>query len=333
MKVRRVDYFPDDFLVGVSGMPLDEIGAYWVTCSLIYSRGGPIPNDDNWIAGILKCNPRTWRAIRDRLMKRSKLRLTPEGMITNGRAETELNRRRTHAESASKAARIRFEREVKGGRNQPERGSNEVPNSPNGLSVPGQNNDLGYAAASGAAFPTASSQQPAAFSHQPSAYSQQPGAAAAGEGVPSPAGAVPLANWHAIGERACDAAGIDPTRIAVDFAVVIGWLKAGHDPDTVIIPAIRSVAARTGYKPARSLGYFSRAIADWAERAAAAPPAAPDCKPESDEWYDRIVVTWLRTGVWSTRAGPSPGERGCRVPHRIFERHGVDPATGQRRAA
>jgi uncharacterized protein YdaU (DUF1376 family) len=46
-KIRRIDYSPDEFLVGVAGMSAEEIGVYWVIVSLIYSSGGPIPVDDD----------------------------------------------------------------------------------------------------------------------------------------------------------------------------------------------------------------------------------------------------------------------------------------------
>lgn len=44
------------------------------------------------------------------------------------------------------------------------------------------------------------------------------------------------------------------------------------------------------------------------------------------EWY---VKRWLTNqSTWSRRAGPEPGQPGCRVPAAVFEKHGIDPATG-----
>jgi hypothetical protein len=42
MKVRRIDFSPDEFLVGTRGMTNAEVGLYWRACSLIYSHGGPV---------------------------------------------------------------------------------------------------------------------------------------------------------------------------------------------------------------------------------------------------------------------------------------------------
>ena len=66
MKLRRIDFYPDDFLVGVAGMTPEQIGVYWVINSLIYSSGGPIPEDDERIFRLVNCRPsKTKRIIND----------------------------------------------------------------------------------------------------------------------------------------------------------------------------------------------------------------------------------------------------------------------------
>lgn len=54
MKVRTVNFSPDEFLVGVTGLRASEVGFYWVICSLIYSSGGAIPQDDERIFRVLQ---------------------------------------------------------------------------------------------------------------------------------------------------------------------------------------------------------------------------------------------------------------------------------------
>jgi uncharacterized protein YdaU (DUF1376 family) len=44
-KVRRVDFSPDEWIAGTRELTMEERGAYWDVCALIYSRGGPIPDD------------------------------------------------------------------------------------------------------------------------------------------------------------------------------------------------------------------------------------------------------------------------------------------------
>lgn len=46
MKIRRIDFSPDEFLVGIAGMPAEEIGVYWVICALLYSTGRSISIND-----------------------------------------------------------------------------------------------------------------------------------------------------------------------------------------------------------------------------------------------------------------------------------------------
>ena len=49
MKIRRVNYSPDEFLAAISSLTVEEIGFYWVCCTLIYSKRGPIDADSVWL--------------------------------------------------------------------------------------------------------------------------------------------------------------------------------------------------------------------------------------------------------------------------------------------
>src|SRR5690242_7600440 len=69
-KVRRIDFSPDEFLSGVHDLTLEQIGAYWMVCSLIYSRSERIPNDDHWIARFLRVDIRKWRRIKAVLLQK-----------------------------------------------------------------------------------------------------------------------------------------------------------------------------------------------------------------------------------------------------------------------
>lgn len=54
-------------------------------------------------------------------------------------------------------------------------------------------------------------------------------------------------------------------------------------------------------------------------------------EPPAINW-DWHLKRWLTNqSTWSFRtAGPEPGHPGCRVPPEMFEKHGIDPATGVR---
>lgn len=99
--------FPDNFLGGISGMTLEEKGAYGVVIDMIYQRGGPIEDEPRYIAGICNCSVRKWNAIRQRLLDLGKIYLV-DGHLMNERAAIEL-------EKAAKVAREHAENGAKGG--------------------------------------------------------------------------------------------------------------------------------------------------------------------------------------------------------------------------
>ena len=74
---------------------------------LMYVRGGPVPDEPRYIAGVCNCSVRKWNAIRQRLIDLGKIAVV-DGLLTNARAEKEL-------ENAAKDARELAENGAKGG--------------------------------------------------------------------------------------------------------------------------------------------------------------------------------------------------------------------------
>lgn len=108
-----------DFIHGTMMLTLEEKGAYSLCLDLIYDRGGPIPDDARWLAGVCGVSIRKWNVIRERLVSIGKLTIE-NGLISNSRAvfelvSTELSSRE-RAESGSKGGRKRAENEA--GRNE-----------------------------------------------------------------------------------------------------------------------------------------------------------------------------------------------------------------------
>lgn len=99
-----------DALTGFMALTLEERGAYQTLLDLIYDRGGPIMDDERLLAGYMKCSLRKWRAIRDELIAKRKIRITRDGHIHNDRAEKEI-------ENNAKTSRKLAESGSKGGRN------------------------------------------------------------------------------------------------------------------------------------------------------------------------------------------------------------------------
>lgn len=99
--------FPDNFIAGTVGMTLEEKGAYSLVLDLIYVRGGPVPDEPRYIAGVCNCSVRKWNAIRARLIELGKIEAV-DGVLINRRAEKEI-------EMSSESARERAESGRKGG--------------------------------------------------------------------------------------------------------------------------------------------------------------------------------------------------------------------------
>jgi len=119
--------FPDNFIAGTVGLTLEEKGAYSLVLDLIYVRGGPVPDEPRYIAGVCNCSVRKWNAIRQRLIDLGKIAAI-DGRLMNPRAEKEL-------EISAKTAEERAESGSKGG----------VKSAEN-RDVRSKSNDLGQAA-------------------------------------------------------------------------------------------------------------------------------------------------------------------------------------------
>ncbi|MFN3352941.1 MAG: YdaU family protein [Brevundimonas sp.] len=105
-----------DFVLGTMALSLEEKGAYSLCLDLIYDRGGPIPDDARWLAGMCGVSLRKWGALRDRLIATGKLAVV-EGCLSNARAEREIaeaaDASRDHAENGAKGGRKRAENAAK----------------------------------------------------------------------------------------------------------------------------------------------------------------------------------------------------------------------------
>jgi uncharacterized protein YdaU (DUF1376 family) len=128
-KIRRVDFSPAEWLAGTSSLTFEQQGLYWTVCALIYDQGAPVKNDPKWIArrAADAGSARTRRLLAE-LIAAKKLRLTDDGRLTNGRAESELAAskfRIKRAKNASEVARNSRESQKKN----PEK-SNEINEAP-----------------------------------------------------------------------------------------------------------------------------------------------------------------------------------------------------------
>jgi len=109
-----------DFIHGTLGLTLEEKGAYSLCLDLIYDHGGPIPDDERWLAGVCGVSTRKWRVLRDRLLETGKLVMNGD-RLSNSRAEKEIENTakitRKLVESGAKGGRTRAENDARSNEN------------------------------------------------------------------------------------------------------------------------------------------------------------------------------------------------------------------------
>ncbi len=100
-------FYADDWLTGTMDITLEEEGAYLRVVALIFSKEGPIPDNDRWLAGMCRISVRKWRIIKKCLVESGKIDI--EGnLISNARASKELRERAENSLKASRAADERW---------------------------------------------------------------------------------------------------------------------------------------------------------------------------------------------------------------------------------
>jgi uncharacterized protein YdaU (DUF1376 family) len=100
-KVRRINFYPDEWISGTTTLKADQRGCYITLLAMLYSRGKPVPDHDRDIA--LSCNVTVdkWRSIREVLLAKGKIFVTEDGEhLSNKRAETELEKASNRIEKA-----------------------------------------------------------------------------------------------------------------------------------------------------------------------------------------------------------------------------------------
>lgn len=98
---------PRAAILGMAVLTLEERGAYNTILDLIYLNDGALRDDQAQICDWLKCDPRTWRRIRARLIDLEKL-YVHGGMLRNQRADDETTQALRRVQVATEAADKRW---------------------------------------------------------------------------------------------------------------------------------------------------------------------------------------------------------------------------------
>ena len=312
-KIAYVNLYHDDFLTGIDELTPDERGVYLTICLRIWSRGGPLPDDDSLLSRWSNCSTRKFRTIKNALIEKGKIEVKARE-IRQTRAELELEKalrtkdkaRENGAEGGKKTA----EHRQKGQSNQQNTGSDPMSFA---------TSDPGSKTGSKTTSDPSSSQS----------QSQNQNKLASSSSV-VPMGlleeVLALAGLHRLLRDAAGAPGL----LAEPGKILAEWTSAGLTRER-IIAVVKSVVDRPGFKGVRSIGYFTSAMRD--EAAKPAPKAEPDwvammpkgCKldpkflTDTDKRWLVRLGHFRENGQWiDTQWGPKPGEPGCCVPRYIL---------------
>lgn len=95
---------PDAALSGMSGLTMQERGAYNTIIDLLYSRDGVVPDDDDMIRRVQGCHGNEWRAVKAKLIAKGKI-WVKDGFLKAKRVDSVLH----EAEDFSETQRVRVE--------------------------------------------------------------------------------------------------------------------------------------------------------------------------------------------------------------------------------
>lgn len=103
-------------LEGMRRLTLEQRGAYNTLLDLIYSRGGPVPDDDRWLAGYMGVSVRKWLIIRADLISAGRI-VAREGrqgpVLSDELAEIEIEKQTTRRRVNAESGRIGGEKSSK----------------------------------------------------------------------------------------------------------------------------------------------------------------------------------------------------------------------------
>jgi uncharacterized protein YdaU (DUF1376 family) len=98
---------PRAALTGMRGLSLEERGAYNTILDLLYCHDGALQDDPQEICHELRCNVRTWRRIKARLLELGKL-YVHAGCLHNERADDEIAKAQSLVKLSAEAALKRW---------------------------------------------------------------------------------------------------------------------------------------------------------------------------------------------------------------------------------
>jgi len=101
---------PDAALAGMIGLGPAERGIYNTIIDLLYSRNGDLPDRTEFLLCAFECHGSTWRSVKQSLIEKGKIWVTPDGKLMAKRVETALKEAANFSETQSKRSSKRWQK-------------------------------------------------------------------------------------------------------------------------------------------------------------------------------------------------------------------------------
>lgn len=269
-----IKWWTSDFLTGVIDLTAEETGVYALLLTLMADRGGPLPDDAQWLARRCNTNTRAFNRSLNRLIDLGKIERRNDH-LGNHRMMREITERDARSKQASKAAKERW---AKWAAEHPPTlpfDTNSEKTAGNSQEKPPENGEKNKPKKNEKRRKSAN---PVKQTHE--TPSRPARASSKSESDPTPpqpeeprddAGPgrdeekkdrLGDADLKQLFDAVCEAAGfnpIQPAHIDRAFGFVERWRADGIDFDEVIIPTIKAMIAKSP-DPTRTLGRFDAAV-------------------------------------------------------------------------
>jgi len=279
-------WVPGDFIAGIRGMSLEEVGLYTIILNMIYDQNGPIADDVKRMARIVGERPTSLEKKLQQLVALGKI-MRIDGVISNSRAEKEIENQSKKIEKLLK--------NLSSGKEKPVEKSNKI----NGATMPfGQPSEAQMGA-----------EKLEARSYKLEKKEKDRRSAA----KPRPAGTPPQS-------RRIDP-GLKPSNANIVFAKSRGLThKESNFEWEKFVRYYRGLSGKNSTSPDWDAVWES-----WVLRATerlgrdsfvgeTTSNGHHSLEDFTREDWTQIISVWRLTNNWSPNHGPAPGRPGCKVP-------------------
>ncbi len=99
-------------------------------------------------------------------------------------------------------------------------------------------------------------------------------------------------------------------------------VKSGFDPEKIIAGA-RQFAVEEGIRGKVGTQFIPMAVTWLNQKRFEDYAKAEDAEPNLEKFWDDVLTSYKKFGIWSRWAGPEPQSPACKCPRELLEKHGL----------